>query len=101
MEKKFKDLFDEIGKQLFILNQQAIEEDDEEAKSISCYLIEILDSNGLSKNYSKSTDWFVYCPTCNKEDGKETHVKKVTVVNGTVIFNLDCGHRIVNNFRFP
>ena len=45
------------------------------------------------------TEIFVYCSVCNKEDGKETHAKKATLVNGTVIFELDCGHKVVESFR--
>ena len=44
MNKKFKEMFDEVGDLLFKINQQAIKEEDEEAKRLSCNLIEIIDS---------------------------------------------------------
>jgi hypothetical protein len=43
MNKKFKEMFEEVGDLLFKINQQAIKEEDEEAKSLSCNLIEIID----------------------------------------------------------
>jgi len=47
------------------------------------------------------TEIYVYCPICNKEDGKEIHVSKMIVVNGCVTFELDCGHKINEGFKFP
>lgn len=47
------------------------------------------------------TDIFVYCSICNLEDGKETRAKNVKAVNGTVIFELDCGHSVIERFKFP
>lgn len=45
------------------------------------------------------TDIFVYCSICNKEDGKETLAKRVVVVNGTAMFELECGHKVFENFK--
>lgn len=47
------------------------------------------------------TDIFVYCPICNKEDGKETIAKSIKVVIGIVTFELECGHTVVERFKFP
>jgi hypothetical protein len=47
------------------------------------------------------TDIFVYCPICNKEDGKEMPVTKMTVVNGMVVFLLICGHTVTEGFKYP
>lgn len=44
------------------------------------------------------TDIYVYCPICNKEDGKETLAKKVVLVIGTIQFHLVCGHVITEHF---
>lgn len=46
MNKKFKEMFDKIRDLLSDINEQAIKEEDEEAKSFSCNLIEIIDSHG-------------------------------------------------------
>ena len=45
------------------------------------------------------SDIFVYCPICNKDDGNETLAKRVMVVNGTTIFELECGHKVTERFR--
>lgn len=45
------------------------------------------------------TDIFVYCPTCNEKDGKETLVETVKIVNGTALFKLKCGHTVIERFR--
>lgn len=47
------------------------------------------------------TDIFVYCPTCNEEDGKETLAKSVKIVDGNAVFKLVCGHIVVERFKFP
>lgn len=47
------------------------------------------------------TDIFVYCPTCNKEDGKETLAESVKIVNGTALLKLICGHTVVERFKSP
>jgi len=43
---KFKEMFDTIRDLLSDINEQAIKEEDNEAKSLSCNLIEIIDSHG-------------------------------------------------------
>lgn len=45
------------------------------------------------------TDVYVYCPICNKEDGKEMLAKKAVLVNGMMIFYLICGHTVTEKFR--
>lgn len=45
MDKKFKEMFDKVGDILFEINQQAIKEEDEDAKNLSCNLLEIMDSH--------------------------------------------------------
>ena len=45
MDKKFKEMFDKVGDLLFEINQQAIKEEDEDAKNLSCNLLEIMDSH--------------------------------------------------------
>jgi hypothetical protein len=45
------------------------------------------------------TEIFAYCSICNKDNGKETLVKRVVVVNGTMVFELECGHDVVERFR--
>lgn len=47
------------------------------------------------------TDIFLYCATCNKEDGGETLAENVKIVNGMVVFELVCGHKIIERFKFP
>ncbi len=44
------------------------------------------------------TECAAYCKICNKENGGETQVTKVVLVNGTMIFKLKCGHSITENF---
>ena len=39
MNKKFKEMFDKVGDLLFEINQQAIKEEDEDAKNLSCNLL--------------------------------------------------------------
>ena len=46
MNKKFREAFDTIRGLLSDINVRAIKEEDEEAKSLSCNLIEIIDSHG-------------------------------------------------------
>ena len=41
------------------------------------------------------TDIKVWCPICK---GKEKHVEEMIIINGSVIFELECGHRIKENF---
>lgn len=43
MKKKFKKEFNKIADELFDINQRAIKENDKDAKSFSCYLIEIIE----------------------------------------------------------
>lgn len=43
MKTKYKKRFTKIVDELFKMNQQAIKDEDEEAKAISCYLIEIME----------------------------------------------------------
>jgi hypothetical protein len=45
MNKKIKEMFGTIRDLLFDLNGQAIKEEDQEAKNLSCNLIEIIDSH--------------------------------------------------------
>ena len=45
------------------------------------------------------TDIYTYCPICNREDGKEKLVKKAVLVNGVMMFHLECGHIITEKFR--
>ena len=45
MDKKFKEMFDKVGDLLFEINQQAIKEEDEDAKNLRCNLLEIMDSH--------------------------------------------------------
>lgn len=45
MNNKFKEMFDKVD--VLLINQQAIKEEDEDAKSLSCYLLEIMDSHGI------------------------------------------------------
>ena len=47
MKIKYKKQFKKIADELFKINQQAIKDKDEEAKEISCYLIEIMEGRGL------------------------------------------------------
>lgn len=47
MNEKFKEMFDKVGDLLFEINQQAIIEGDEDAKNLSCDLLEIMDSLGI------------------------------------------------------
>ena len=42
MKRKYKKQFRKIVDELFKMNQQAIKDKDEQAKSISCFLIEII-----------------------------------------------------------
>jgi len=44
------------------------------------------------------TEIWVYCPTCNKEDGRETLAKKAVLVNGMMVFYLVCGHTVTEKF---
>jgi hypothetical protein len=44
MNKKFQKMFDNVEDLLFKINQQAIKEEDKDAKNLSCNLIEIIDS---------------------------------------------------------
>lgn len=46
------------------------------------------------------TDIYVYCSICNKEDGKETLAKKAVLVNGMMVFHLECGHIVTEKFKF-
>ena len=46
MDKKFREMFDTIRDLLSDINVRAIKEEDKEAKSLSCNLIEIIDSHG-------------------------------------------------------
>ena len=46
------------------------------------------------------TDFYVYCPTCNRDDGNETLARKVVLVNGTLVCHLECGHKVIERFRF-
>lgn len=47
MDKKFKEMFDKVGDLLFEINQQAIKEEDEDAKNLSRNLLEIMDSHRI------------------------------------------------------
>jgi hypothetical protein len=40
------------------------------------------------------TDIFVYCPICNKENGKMTKCDKVAIIMGASACKLSCGHII-------
>ena len=40
------------------------------------------------------TNIFVYCPICNKSDGKETLCLIVKMVLGSIYYKLLCGHTI-------
>lgn len=40
------------------------------------------------------TDIYVYCPNCNKEDGKETLCTNVKIILGSTLYKLLCGHII-------
>ncbi len=47
MDKKFKEMFDKVDDLLFEINRQAIKEEDEDAKSLSRNLLEIMDSHRI------------------------------------------------------
>lgn len=43
------------------------------------------------------TEVYVYCPICNKEDGKETSCAKIKMVLGRFLYKLSCGHIVDND----
>ncbi len=47
------------------------------------------------------TEIYCYCIECSKEKDTsvEVIVKKVVIVNGTCLFHLTCGHKVVERFR--
>ena len=43
------------------------------------------------------TEIYAWCPQCQLAN--ETHVTKVTVINGSVRMELECGHEIREYFK--